>query len=80
MHIAFLFEDTEEPVDGYPFLLHGVAVTDGDGIIFQRLMVDGDAERSTDGILTAVAFTDRVLLVILTVESYFNKFMISCAF
>ena len=48
LHIAFFFEYTEELIDGYPFLLHGVAVADSDGMVFQSLVVDSDTERSTD--------------------------------
>ena len=31
-------------------------------------MVDGDAERCADGILTAVALADRIFLVVLNIE------------
>ena len=54
-----------ELTDRYTDLLHRVAVTDGDGAIVHRVIVDGDAERGSDGILTAVALADRVLLIVL---------------
>ena len=43
-------------------------MTQGDGTILHRLVVDGDAVGRTDSVLTAVALTDRVLLIELAVE------------
>lgn len=68
LQVAFLLEDAEEAVDGNALLLHSIAIADGDGVVLQGLVVDGDAVRGTDGILAAVAFTDGVFLVILAVE------------
>ena len=42
-------------------------------MVFQSLVVDSNTERSTDSVLTAVAFTDRVFLVVLTVEIVFQQ-------
>lgn len=50
--------------DSYALLLHRIAMAQGDGVVFERLMVDGDAVRCSDGVLTAVAFADRVFLVV----------------
>ena len=45
-------------------LLHGIALTQGDGVVLEGLMVDSDTERGADGILTAVALADRVFLLV----------------
>ena len=39
-----LFDDALEFVDGDADLLHGVAVAQGDGVVFQGLEVDGDGQ------------------------------------
>ena len=44
--------------DGDALLLGAVAVTDGDGIVFQSLVIHGDTERSSDQILTGVSLAD----------------------
>ena len=41
--------------DGDPHLLGGVAVADGDGVVLQRVEVDGDAPRRPDLVLAPVA-------------------------
>ncbi len=56
-------------VDGHPLLNHGVAITDGDGVVLQRLVVDGGTKGSADGILAAVAFADAVFFVVLAGEA-----------
>ena len=38
--------------DFHALLLPGVAITHGHGLVFQRLMVDGDAERCSDFVLS----------------------------
>ena len=58
-------EVAAEVVDGYTLLLHGVAVADGDGVVVEGVVVHGDAEGGSDGILTAIAAADGVLLVVL---------------
>lgn len=50
-----------EVLDRNALLFHAVAETQGDGIVFQCVAVDGDTERSADGILTAVALADGIL-------------------
>ena len=45
-------------------LLHGVAVAERYGVVFEGLAVDGDAVGRADGILTAVSLADGVLLVV----------------
>ena len=45
-------------------LAHGVALTQGDGVVLERLMVDGYAVGCAYGILTAVALAYGVLLLV----------------
>ena len=54
--------------DGHTFLLHGITITQSYAIVFQSLVVNGDTIRSTDGILTTVTLTDRILFIVLTIE------------
>lgn len=49
-------------------LLRRVAVAQGDGVVFESLMIDGDAIRCADCILTTIAFADGVFLIHLTGE------------
>ena len=49
-------------------MLHGVAETQGNLTIGERIVIDGDAVRSTNGILTAITLSDRILLIVLTSE------------
>ena len=49
-------------------LLHRVAVANGDGVVDQGVVVDGDAHRGADGILTTVTLADGVFLLILAHE------------
>ena len=72
-----LVEDAGEVGNGNTALLHRVAVTDGNGVVLKSLMVDSDTVRRTDCILTAVAFADRVLAVVLHLEIKLQKSMIS---
>ena len=55
----------EEVGDGDSLLLHGVAVAQGDAVVLQGVVVNGDAVGGADGILTAVAASDGVFLVVL---------------
>jgi hypothetical protein len=50
-------------VEGDPFLGLGVALTNRDGLIIQRVKVDCDAERSADLVLTAVAPSDGLGII-----------------
>ena len=63
-----LSEDFLEIIGIDSFLLHGITVTQRDGIVLKGLMVNRDTVGSTDGVLTAIALTYRVLLVYLTCE------------
>ena len=72
------FDIGSDLVDVETDLRHGIAVADGDGIIFQRIEVDSDAERCSDLILTAVAFSDRACLVVSDHE-FFREFLIHFA-
>lgn len=40
-------------------LLHGVALTHGHSVVLERIKVNGDAEWSTDLVLTTVTATNR---------------------
>ena len=44
---------------------HGVALANRNGLILLCLVVDGDAERRADGILTTVTTTDGIFVLIL---------------
>ena len=55
--------------DGDAFLLHAVAVAQGDAMVFQRLVVDGQANGGAQGVLTAVALADGVFFVVLGEET-----------
>jgi hypothetical protein len=46
-----------------PLLHHGVAITNGDRIIFQCLIIDGNAEGSADFILIEVTFPNIPAIV-----------------
>ena len=58
-----LFDVGNEIVDLDSFLLHGISVADGHAAVVFGIKVVGDAERSTDLVLTAVTLTDRTCLV-----------------
>ena len=51
---------------------HRVAVTGRDAAVLDGIVVDGDAERGSDGILATIALADGVLLVILVGEVVFE--------
>ena len=55
-------------VDAYTFLFHGVTETDRYTIILQSIMVNCNTVRSSNSILTAVTFTDRIFFIILATE------------
>ena len=56
-------------VDLDPPLLERVAVADRDGLVLQRLAVDGDAVRRAGLVLPAIAAADGPLLVVEDVEA-----------
>ena len=56
--------------DVHTLLLHRVTETEGDLTVSQRVVIHGDAVRRTDGILTTIALTDRILLIILADSAY----------
>src|SRR4051794_11098052 len=62
------FHYASDFVDPDPLLLERVAIADGDGLILQRLAIDGDAVRRADFVLPAVAAADGGLLVVEHVE------------
>lgn len=80
-----LSEATQQPVEAYAVvdkavqvgdvdacLSHGVALAQGDGIVFERLMVDGDAEGRAYGILATVALAYGVFFVVMCGEVEFE--------
>lgn len=68
VEIDFLVNHCAELRDRNPLLLHRVAVANSHSAVCERVVIDCDAERSTDGILTAISLADRVLLFVLAVE------------
>src|SRR3954447_26296859 len=54
----------DEAVDGHADLLGGVAVADGDGLVLDRLEVDGDRQRRSDLFLASVAAPDGLGVVL----------------
>ena len=58
-------------VKGNPFLFHGIAVTDGNCVVFFGLMVNSYTERRTNGILSSVTFANRIFFFIKTTEMLF---------
>ena len=60
----FLCDIVVELVDRNSFLLHCIAVTDGHAAVLSAVEVIGDAERSTDLVLTAVTLADGACVVI----------------
>jgi hypothetical protein len=67
-------------INRYSFLFHGIAVSDGYGIVRESLMIDGDTIGSSDGILSAVASTDTVFFSYWQLYSKRSRLMISLAF
>ena len=61
-------DDLVQIFDLHAVLRHRVAVTDGHATVFLRVVIDGDTERRTHCILTAVTLTDRVFLVVRYLE------------
>ena len=47
-----------------PFLLHRIPLADRNSVVFLRLVVDGNAERSTDGIHSPVSFANRIFFFV----------------
>ena len=54
--------------DIHTCLFHGITFTQGDCVILQCLVVDGDTEGCADGILATVTFADSVLFFIVCGE------------
>ena len=54
--------------DGDALLLGAITVTDGDGVVFQGLVIHGDTEWSSDQILTGVALANRSRIFVDDVE------------
>ena len=61
---ALVIDQGMQRLDLHALLLHRIAVADRHRAVLERLTIDGDAERRTDGILTTVALADRILLVV----------------
>src|SRR5205807_1719729 len=60
----FLEQVRREVRDLHPFLLPGIAIAHGNGFVFERLMIDGDAEWRADFILTRVQLSDTARVVV----------------
>ena len=72
--------DTLEVGDVDALLLHGVTVTQGHGVVFESLMIHGDAERSADSILTAVTLAYLVFLFVFAVEMELERILYLAGF
>ena len=64
--------DLRQAVNDHPFLLQRIAVTNGYRIVFQGIVVNGNAEGCADGILPAVTLADGILFLVLAVEIEFH--------
>ena len=64
LEIGLFLDIVDKLCDGQTDLLHGIAIPYGDGLILQGVKVNGDAKRSADLVLTAIALTDGAGLVI----------------
>ncbi len=67
-HPYFLVYCGMQFFDGKPFLFHGIPVTQGNGLVFQGLVVYGDTKRCACGILPTVPPAYGVFIVIGDVE------------
>src|SRR5690606_27287517 len=59
--------------DWNPFLLSRISVADGNGIVFQRLVVDSYAKRRADKILPRIAFADGGSILIDYLKVHFKR-------
>ena len=66
--LQFIEDHIAQVLNRNTHLLHRVAVAHGDGVVDQGVVIDGDAHRRADGILSSVTFADGVLLLILAHE------------
>ena len=72
-HGDFLVYHVAELLNFHALLGHGVAVADRYAAVNKAVVVYRDAERSADGVLTAVALADGVFLVVLIGEIVLEK-------
>src|SRR2546422_9056602 len=61
-------EVRDEVLDRYPLLGHRVALAHGDGLVVERLEVDGDTQGGSDLVVATVAPTDGAGLVVVDLE------------
>lgn len=54
----FIFNISAKFFDLDPFLLHGITIPNGHAAVFKRIEIIGNADRRTDLILAAIAFTN----------------------
>src|SRR5260221_10281477 len=64
-------DDRCQSTDRYPFLRHGIPITNRNCLIFFALVVYSHAEGSADGIHPAVSLPDGILLFVKTPEMRF---------
>ena len=57
------FQISFQRIDGDAILQHRVAMADGHLLIFERLVIDRDAERRADFILPRIALSDIAAVV-----------------
>src|SRR5512132_2408292 len=61
-------ERLREGGDGDPLLGQRVAVAERDGVVLERLVIDGDAVGRADLVLAAVPLADRAAVVVLALQ------------
>ena len=52
----------------HALLLHGVAVADGNCVIFECLMIDGEAVRCAYRVLSAIPSADGILILVIAFQ------------
>ena len=59
-----LFQITFQHIDIHSLLLPSITVADGNGVVFERLVIDRNAERRTDFVLSSVEPADAAGVVV----------------
>ena len=58
LEVELALKPVGETLDWHPDLLHRIALTNGDALVFQRIKIKCDAIRRPDFILAAIALAD----------------------
>src|SRR5437868_14545778 len=59
--------------DFHPFLFPGIAVSNGNSFVFERLMIDGDAEGRADFILARVKLADAARIIVNSTHDWLQR-------